>query len=224
MIELPRKDKDGNSYISYSQITSWNDAKGFNTGKSGREEYIRGYFLGETFVDDKGFAQFGKDVEDYIVNKEGKDKFAGSEIEVLDNIQPLDVHQKELRIQYPGFYVLGYIDDCTTDYKHIRDYKTCSVNSGKKYATDDYWQLYLYSIGIEQELGYYPDKIEVCCIERTGNPFKGGGRSVLAVGNSHWMIEKKITKLIVNNINNLVTSTVNEISEYYTVFKKLNGI
>lgn len=224
MIELPRQDKDGNYYISYSQITSWNDLKGFNTGKSGKEEYIRGYFLGESWLDDKGFALFGKDVEAYIVDKMCAKEFDDRERSILDKITPLDIHQKELKTKYEGFYVLGYIDDCTKDYKHIRDYKTCSVNSGKKYATDDYWQLYLYAIGIHNEFGYYPDKIEVCCIERSGNPFKGGGRSVLSVGNSHWMIDKQLTPEIVDKTNKIVESTVNEISEYYKVFKKLNNI
>lgn len=222
MIELPRKDKEGNYYISYSQVNTWLDKKGFNTGKSGMEEYIRGYFLGEEFID-KGFGIFGKEVESYIVDRKEIKKFDDREREVLDKIIPLDIHQKEIRIQYPGFYVLGYIDDCTADYKHIRDYKTCSINSGKKYATDEYWQLYLYAIGIHQELGYYPDKIEVCCIERSGNPFKGGGRNVLAVGNSHWMIEKELTPTIITNINSIIESTANEISDYYKIFKILNN-
>ena len=63
----------------------------------------------------------------------------------------------------------------------------------------------------------------VCAISRLGNGFKGG-RDVLKVGEHVWFIEKEINKERLEILKNKIITTANEISEYYTVFQKLNKI
>lgn len=218
---LPRKDKEGKYYISYSQITAFNEAKGFDTGKSGKEEYIRKYFLGEKFVDNKGYAEFGKQVEAYITLGQDKDKFSSEELATLDTIQPLGVFQHEFKLQYPEFYILGYIDDATPDFTKLRDYKTCSKKSGEKYYTDEYTQLILYAMAIKQQKGKLPKHLEVCAIERNGNGFKGG-RQALTVGKEVWYIPQTLNAKRIKALDKLILSTVEQISKYYEVFLKLN--
>ena len=55
---LPKKDKEGVPYISYSQANSWSDVKGYNTGMDGKIEYMLSYFYKVNFPD-VGFGGFG---------------------------------------------------------------------------------------------------------------------------------------------------------------------
>jgi hypothetical protein len=207
--------------ISYSQIAAYNEKKGFNTGLKGSIEYIKKYFFGEKFEDKWGFAQFGNEVEGYITERKFADCFDDREKEVLDKIIPLGIFQREFNIDMGGFILGGYIDDSTPDFHITRDYKTCSRKSGLKYEEDDYTQLDLYALVTKKEYGYIPDRLEVVCIDRTGNPFKGGGRSVLKVGKEHWTIERKTNPERLKMIEENIRSTVKEISELYKVYQKL---
>ena len=131
-IVLPRTDDEGNYYISYSQIKNWNSDKSFNLGILGKLEYILQYFFGEDFGD-MGWAEFGKDVEDYITERKQASKFNDTEKKTLESIETLGVYQQQIKIDFDGFYLLGYIDDMNVDRTHIRDYKTASLNSSKQY-------------------------------------------------------------------------------------------
>lgn len=223
MIQLPKTDKEGNFYTSYSQIETWNAIKTFK-GLEGRKEYIRKYFLGEKEEDDKaGFATFGKEVENYICERADADKFTSEEKKVLNEIVPLGHFQTECKIAFPGFYVLCYIDDRNADFSHLRDYKTCSEKSGIKYTLPEYEQLDIYAMAAKQITGKIPERLEVLCIERSGNGFRGG-RSVLQVGNKFWNVHRSTTEERLKTIENKILTAVTEISEYYSVFKKLNII
>lgn len=219
-IELPRI-KDGKYYTSYSQINDWNAAKGFSTGLKGKQEFILKYFCGIDFPDTAGFAQFGNEVEDYILNRSNADKFTDEEKETLEKIQKLDVHQHEIMIPFDGFYVKGFIDDSTSDFAHIRDYKTASLNSSKKYYEGEYKQLDFYALGIRALTGVLPSKLEVCIIERNGNGFRGG-RDVMSVGKEIWYIDRKTDENRLKELEEYIIKTVHEISDYYKVFKQLN--
>lgn len=221
MIDLPRKTSDGIPYTSYSQIKEWNAAKGFNTGKKGYEEFILKYFIGQSFEDTSGFAQFGNEVEAYILNKSGADKFSERERKVLDKISPLGIPQLEILIDFGEFKLKGFIDDSTPDLSHIRDYKTASLNSSKQYYEDEYRQLDVYALGVKSRTGELPSKLEVCVIERLGNGFRGG-RAVMSVGDNVWYIHKPVVKDRLEYIQKHIKSTVEEISKYYSIFKKLN--
>lgn len=219
-ILLPRQDNNGNYYISYSQISGWNAAKGFNTGLQGKQEYIRSYFLGENFPSGP-FATFGKEVENYITENKDEDKFTDEELLTLNKIRPIGIFQKEFRLKYNGFYVLGYIDDCDEELTHLRDYKTGSSSSVKKYYESSYEQLDIYALAARQITGKLPNKLEVCAIGRAGNGFKEG-RGALKVTGDIWYIERKTDEQRLNTIEANIQRTVQEISHTYKVFLKLN--
>lgn len=219
-IELPRKNDMG-YYTSYSQINDWNSVKGFSTGLKGKQEFILKYFAGINFPDTAGFAQFGNEVEDYILNRGSADKFTEEEKETLKKVQKLDIHQHEIMIPFDGFFVKGFLDDCSADFKHIRDIKTASLNSSKKYYTPEYNQLDVYALGIRAATGYLPDKLEVCVVERLGNGFKGS-RPVMTVGKEIWYIDRKTDENRLKELEQYIIKTVNEISEYYKIYKQLN--
>lgn len=219
MLNLP-KNRDGIPYISYSQYTNWNSEKSFNLRIPGKYEYILQYFFGEEYPD-MGWAQFGSEVEEYICERKHGDKFTDMEKVLLESIEPLGVFQKEILIEYDGFGVLGYIDDATKDFKHIRDYKTCSKNSSKKYYKEDYYQLDLYAMWVEQAFGYLPDTMEVLMIEREGNPFKGGGRDVLQVGMEHWSHFRHTNRERLNWLREDIRRTAYEISRAWEIYQKM---
>lgn len=221
MIQLPRTDGDGVPYISYSQIKMWNETKGFNTGGLGRHEFIRSYFLGEDFPDKGGFAQFGTEVEGYITERKYAENFTEPEKKVMDSIQTLGVFQHEIKIPFDGFYVKGFIDDATEDFSIIRDYKTASNSSRKKYDEPDYYQLDLYGLYVFTTKGHIPD-LEVCVIERIGNGFKGG-RDVMRVGENIWNVKRATDLQRLETLEKMIKTTTNEISDYYKVFLKLNS-
>jgi hypothetical protein len=226
-LQLPKQDENGDYYLSYSQISSFNEAKGFDTGLLGRHEYIRKYFLGEKFDRGLGFDTFGAQVENFICLREDAEAFDVNERKLLETIKPLGLFQHKFKLQFEDFYLMGYIDDMTPDKTYIRDYKTCSRNSGKKYETLDYKQLSIYAAAVEQEVGKLPVKTEVCCISRNGNPFRGGGRSVLSVGDEVWYIDRTEMDLNPDRIQSIkdeIVETANEISEYWKVFCELNKI
>ena len=168
-----------------------------------------------------GWAQFGSEVEDYIWERKHDDKFTDMEKVVLESIEPLGVFQKEILIEYDGFGVLGYIDDATKNFKHIRDYKTCSKNSSKKYYEEDYYQLDLYAMWVEQAFGYLPDTLEVLMIERIGNPFKGGGRDVLQVGMESWSHFRHTNRERLDWLREDIRRTAHEISRAWEVYQKM---
>lgn len=240
---LPRVDEEGKSYISYSQIKSWNAAKGFNTGALGKYEYMYSYFFGERWPD-MGWAEFGQDVEDFIcyhkapnvleMDEERKAKgeklltdvfasFDAKEKGIMKKIKPLGTFQKEIKIDFGGFYLLGYIDDATADFSHLRDYKTCSKNSSQQYYEDDYYQLDLYALWVLQETGKLPKKLEVCMIERAGNCFRGGGRGALSVKGEIWYHERKTGQDRLEYLEGYIRDTAQDISKHYKAFLSLTG-
>jgi len=220
---LPRKDKDGNYYISYSQLSSYNDAKGFNLGTKGSVEYMAKYFFGEDFPD-AGWAQFGKDVEDYITERKAGETFKDEEKRVLEKISPLGVFQKEIKLWlFPNIYVLGYIDDALPDFSKIRDYKTASANSKEKYYKENYYQLDIYAAAIEQDLGIIPE-LEVCIIQRKGNVMgKKNARKDLSVGEMVWYHQRVSSRERIDFIKQEMIKKIYEISNSYKLFLMLNG-
>lgn len=218
---LPRQDKDGNYYLSYSSISLWNEMKGFNTGRLGKEEFIRSYFFGEEYGDEMGWALFGSQVEDYICKREGADNFDDNERKVLETIIPLGDFQHEVHIPFEGFYLKGFRDDATPDHRKIRDYKTASEKSSQKYYGADYKQLDIYALDVFKRSGFIPE-MEVCVIEREGNPFRGGGRSVLRVKERVWYIPRTTTEAKLTELEAYINRTAQEISLHYQLFLKLN--
>ncbi|MCK5015696.1 MAG: PD-(D/E)XK nuclease family protein [Candidatus Peribacteraceae bacterium] len=221
-IVLPRTDKEGNYYISYSQIKNWNSDKSFNLKILGKMEYILEYFFKEDFGD-MGWAQFGTEVEEFILERKHSGVFTSKEKEVLETITPLEVPQQEIRIEFDGFYLKGFMDDATKDFKHIRDYKTCSLNSSKQYYEDGYYQLDIYGMWVKQETGALPEKAEVVMVERAGSAFKWGGRKNLSVKEEVWNHDRELTEERQEYLRGYINKTALEISEVYKVFLKMKG-
>lgn len=220
-MNLPRIDDNGTPYVSYSQLKLWHEAKGFDTGKPGKEEFIRKYFLNEQFEDKGGFADFGNHVEAYITERGEAHRFTEAERAVLETIQPLGIFQKEIKLDFGDFYVKGFIDDTAPDQSKIRDYKSASNKSREKYYKDDYYQLDIYALAIQQECGKIPE-LEVCIIERLGNGFRGG-RDVMFVGSNVWYHTRETSQERLDMLAKWIVTTTKEISEYWEVFQKLNA-
>lgn len=214
----------GKPMISWSQIETWCDKKGFNTGMEGFREYILKYFVGASFPD-MGWGEFGTQVEGYICEKQYGDMFDDKEKETLDKIKPLGVFQQEGVLDFGDFVVLLYIDDMTPDFKKLRDYKTKSESSKGDLHDDKKHQLEIYSLWVKQEHGFIPDEVEYCVIERLGGAdcMKGGGRKVLKVGEKVWYEPYTIADGRLEQTKQLILTTVKEISEYYRTYVKIFG-
>lgn len=218
-IFLPTTTDEGKPRISYSQIKAFKDLKGFNTKQEGKLEYIYKYFLGYRFPD-LGWAEFGKDVEAYIADREAAEKFTEAEKEVLNKIETLGVTGEQFFIDYGAFVFTGIIDDRTEDWRKLRDYKTASKKSVLQYYKEEYTQLDLYALAAIEKTGVIPE-LEVLAIERKGNAYRGG-RGVLKVGGEVWTIEKGTTEERLQRLKEEIFTTVAEISEYYKIFLKYN--
>lgn len=246
LIKLPKsykgdkKEFQGKPMVSWSQIETWIDKKGFNTGLPGKHEYIRKYFFGEEYPD-MGWGTFGNEAEAYITIRDidpntitdeklkaellgALKNFTDKEKKVLEKIKPLGNFQHEAVIDFGDFVLLGYIDDLSDDFSHIRDYKTKSEGSKKGLTTDKTYQLEVYTLYIEKMLKKKVTKWEYCIIERLGGAecMRGGGRDVLSVGERIWYEEKQITPERLKETEALIRNTVKEISDHYKTFLKYN--
>lgn len=224
-VMLPRRDSDGNYYISYSQFTSWKDLKSFNLGVRGNLEYMLSYFFGEDFGD-AGWAQFGSEVEDYICQRLHADKFTDKERETMEKIVPLGNFQIETKLWLlPNVYVKGFIDDATQDMMKIRDYKTASNSSRQRYYKDDYVQLDSYALWVQQETGKIPDELEVCIIERKGNCFgMKNARERLSVGTEIWYHPRITNQERLDKVRADILTAVFQISDAYKTFLKIHKL
>jgi len=246
LIKLPKEYKgdnekyQGKPMVSWSQIETFISRKGFNTGLPGMHEYMRKYFLGETYPD-MGWGQFGSEAEAYITIRDVdpktiKDEKLRAELEgalknftkeekaVLEKITPLGNFQHEAIIDFGNFVLLGYLDDATKDFLTIRDYKTKSESTMKKLISPDVYQLEVYGLYVQKMLGITPKTYEYCVIERLGGGecMRGGGRESLSVGQNVWYMEKEVTQDRIKETEKLIIDTVNEISSYYKTFLKYN--
>ncbi len=221
---LPRKDEDGNYYISYSQITKW---------KKSKRDYIRNYFFGEQ--EDNAALQLYGDFGTKVGESYENDNFSAwedNEAAFLKKLPSLDEFEREIKLKMNGFYLLGYIDSNTKaqqikkgspeEYvKELLDYKTGEVAKRKPdYESDDYWQVDIYAAALQQEYGKYPDKGSVVLIGRSGNAFKG---EELTLSMNHAIIDRPITEKRCKAVLSEVQTIAEEISSYYTAYLQLIG-
>jgi hypothetical protein len=161
-MDLPRKDKYGNSCVSYSQLSTF---------KRSKDDFYNQYILNTPFISNE-YIDFGKKVGESI-EKNDFSNFTTSEKETLKKAERLDFFERKITIKYDGFYVIGFIDTCKSDFSKIIDYKTGGVGKHKQYCKNDYNQLQIYALGIRQETGITPIEAEVNFITRKGNLYKG---------------------------------------------------
>jgi hypothetical protein len=219
-ITLPKTDKvTGIPYLSYSQISTW---------KKSKRDYIRQYFFGEDFSGMSDYMDFGSKVGNAL-EKNDFSEFTKEEQKFLKTIPRYDQFEREINLQMDGYFVKGFIDTNTTEntekgelVKKIADYKTGEIEKKEsEYASDDYIQLDIYAASIQQETGVLPEEVSVFLIDRTGNAFKG---EPLRLGERYITITKKVDDKRVKVVMNEVNKIAQEISDYYQVFLKLNGL
>lgn len=223
---LPKVDKGGIPYLSYSQISTW---------KKSKREYIRQYFFGESF-EGNAYTDFGSMVGEALENNDFSG-FTASEKKFLKTIPRYDEFEREIKLEMEGFYVKGYIDtnsirsECMTgsgataiyqDFiESIADYKTGDIEKKTpEYQSKDYNQLEIYAAGIQQEFGEIPEEVSVFLIGRKGNPFRG---EELKLTKEFATITKTITQDDVDRVKTEVQEVAEEISACYKVFLKLKG-
>ena len=238
----------GLPYISWSQIESFNDKSGFNTGLLGEFEYIIKYLSFNTFKD-LGFGVFGSETEAYItlrnlpkkeiekleekVRKELEDSlinFSDREKQVLDKIQPLGVFQDEIcyYIEELDIIVLGYIDDRTKEengkIRLLRDYKTKSESSKKDLHDPKKHQIEIYILG-KRQVGLEVENAEYCIVERFGGKecMNGGGRESLSIGERVWYEKYTWTEERLKETHNMLVDTAKRISSIVTTYQKYFG-
>ena len=161
-LRLPRKDKEGNVYISYSQMNKFlTDIDGFV------ESYIENKpWEGNAYTD------FGTKVGEALEHN-NFDGFAAREKRILTQVPRLDIFEREIKLKFKGFYVKGFIDTAAYDFRTIADYKTGGKRKEFQYQEAKYSQLALYALGIRQETGITPEQAKVIFMRRDGNAFKG---------------------------------------------------
>lgn len=218
-IVLPKTDSKGNYYVSYSQLSTW---------KKSKREYIRQYFFGELF-EGNAYTDFGSKVGKALENNDFSE-FTKAEQKILKSIPRYDEFEREIKLDLGGFYVKGFIDTSSAPEesekgKHIRriaDYKTGDkAKKASEYQSDDYTQLDIYAAALEQEFGTLPDSVCVYLIDRKGNAFQN---EELVLGDGFITITKDTTPERVKAVKEDIIETVQEISDYYQLFLKLNGL
>lgn len=245
-IKLPKtykgdkKEYQGKPMVSWSQIETWIGKSGFNTGLKGKYEYMRKYFLGETYPD-MGWGTFGNEAEAYITIRDrdpstisdprdlenlenARKNFTKEEKAVMEKIKPLGNFQHEAVIDFGSFVLLGYIDDISDDFTHIRDYKTKSEGSKRGLTGNKTYQLEVYTLYVKKMLKKEVKKWEYCIIERLGGAecMRGGGRDSLTIGSRIWYEEKQVTEERLKETEELILATVKDISDHYKTFLKYN--
>jgi hypothetical protein len=217
---LPRTNKDGEYYLSYSQISTW---------KRSKREYIRQYFLGEAF-EGNAYTDFGSKVGEALEDNDFTG-FTAKETKFLKTIPRYDEFEREIKLRMDGFHIKGFIDTNTVDLQQacgvetelvdkIADYKTGDVDKkAAEYESDDYIQLDLYSAAIKQDTGQLPKEVKVFLIHRTGNAFKN---EKLKLGDEFVTITKKITQERIDQVLGEVQIIAEEISQYYKMYLKMS--
>lgn len=207
-INLPKKDDKGVPYLSYSQMSTW---------KKSKRDYIRQYFFGERF-EGNAYTDFGGDIGSALENNDFS-AYTKEEQEFLNTLPRLDQFERKVRLEFKeGFYVTGFIDTNSSDFKKIKDYKTGDMSKEAEYDNDNYTQLEIYAMALEQETGILPEEAEVILIERTGNAFKG---EELKLGSQFKVIPRSLDVFRLETVRQDIVKIAYEISEYYKIFLEL---
>ena len=213
-IVLPKVDENGEMYISYSQVTLW---------KRSKREYIRRYFFGEDDTNEmlQVYGDFGSKVGEAL-EKGDYSEFESVGVKLLKGVPRLDLFEKEVRFEFDGFYVKGFIDSCSKDFTHIIDYKTGDIDKkAADYASDDYIQVALYAAAIKQMHNVTPTTGQVVLIGRDGNAFKG---EELTLSGEVKNIDLDVSEMRLAEVAQEVLAITKEISDYYKAYLKLNEL
>lgn len=201
-MDLPKKDKNGISRLSYSQISTFINNK---------NEYYRRYIEKRPFITNQ-FIEFGSKVG-YALERNDFSLFEKQEINVLKKVTRLDLFEEFTVLEMDGFNVYGYIDTCSNDFKKIIDYKTGKIGNENKYMSDSYIQLQIYALSIMQQKNVLVDKASVEFITREGNPFRKEHLKVSKEDIKVVNVDVSEVKLIETKI--LIQKIASEIESFY---------
>ena len=211
MIDLPKKCKrTGKPMISYSQLSSF---------LKNKRDYFRKYFFNEP-TEDNSYFEFGRRVGQAL-EKGDFSAFTNEEQEFLKTLPRYDEFEREILLDCGEFVVTGYIDSNASDLSKILDYKSGTAKKKEEYESPDYIQLLIYALAIKQETGRLPEKTTIILYDRIGNAFKG---EELKLGNEFWEIDLPVTEERCEEVMEKLNATVKKISDYYSVFLKLNQL
>jgi len=200
-MDLPKKDKNGIGYLSYSQISLF---------KKSKEDYYDQYILNKPFIGNE-YTEFGKRVESAIESCDYSG-FSKCEADVLKNVTRLDLFQRMTILRYEGFYVIGYADTVSENLLLIIDYKTGGHGKHKQYELSTYDQLAYYALAIRQETGITPNSARVEFITRAQSP-KGKTFCVAQIPPIIINVDISIDKL--KQVYHDTKSTAKQIEEFY---------
>ena len=206
---LPKKNKKGEYYVSYSQLSKWRRSK---------SEYFKQYFYNVPFKGN-AYTDFGSKVGEALETGDFSG-FSGVERTFIEIVPRLDEFEREVRLNFEGWHIKGYIDANDATLTHIVDYKTGSVDKEDEYRSDKYDQIQLYALAIEQETGVRPTKGEVLLIERTGNAFSG---EELKLGSMIVHIEQPLDDKTMDRVKKEAEETAKDISRHWEAFNYLIG-
>ena len=200
-MNLPRKDKYGVSRLSYSQISLF---------KRSKSEYYESYIEDKPFKGNQ-YTDFGNRVGKALEHNDFC-LFKKSEQTTLKKVKRLDEFERMVKLNYEGFYIVGFIDTNSKDFTKIIDYKTGGFNKEFQYAEPSYNQLCLYALSLRQETGITPSLASVEFIRRNGNAFKG---EALTVGDEVISIPVDISLERLKTVYWDTLKTAKEIEKFY---------
>ena len=200
-MNLPKKDKNGVGRLSYSQISLF---------KRSKSEYYESYIQGKPF-EGNAYTDFGSKVGEALEHNDFS-SFKKDEQETLKKVKRLDEFEREVRLNYEGFYVLGFIDSNKKDFTEIIDYKTGGLKKEFQYSKPDYNQLCLYALSLRQETGITPVEASVEFIRRKGNAFRG---QALTVGDEVISIPVDISLERLKSVYWETLNVAKEIEQFY---------
>jgi len=201
-MNLPKKDKKGNSYLSYSQISLF---------KRNKDEYYETYIVGKPF-EGNVYTDFGSKVGEAL-EKNDFSNFSYSEKNILKKVTRLDEFERRVTLRYETFYIVGYIDTNTIDLRRIIDYKTGGLKKEWEYIKPEYTQLQLYALSIRQETGITPTRASVEFIRRAGNAYRG--QELTVANESPIIIDIDISLKVLKKVYWETLETAKQIEKFY---------
>lgn len=212
---LPKVDKDGIPYISYSQVTTWRKSK---------RDYIRQKFFleEEDNISLKKYGDFGTKVGESYENNDFS-QWSKQEADFLKTLPSYDEFEKEINLDIGWAKVKGFIDSNTKEedgyVKKLLDYKTGEISKVEsKYSSKDYQQVDLYAAALRQEYGKIPKEGCVVIIDRAGNAFKG---QELTLTGKAKIVKRELSDERCDEVIGDFKEVAENISDHFKVFNKL---
>jgi CRISPR/Cas system-associated exonuclease Cas4 (RecB family) len=209
-LELPKKDKNGKSRLSYSQIKCFKDNK---------QEFINRYILNEPFVSN-AYIDFGSKVGEALETN-NFNNFHELEEDILKKVERLDEFEKFVNLDFGGFVMYGYIDTVSKDLNKIIDYKTGGKKKELTYTKEDYTQLCYYALALKQEYGITPKEAQVHFIRRSGNLYRN--QPLVVAQEDPIIIDIDITEERLKQVYWETIKVAEDIESFYLEYKKSNG-